>query len=144
MPDRPTFKRTPRPPVIKRVPGLIEPGVIRPPILPLPSAHSSLFDAGKPGEAVVRPDDLLALRIEYVHLQVQAGPPAQLVNPGASEAFIVLHFPPQSVAEQVFYETAQAVAGVSEAQRPEGVPAKPDLATGTGLQAPPIRARGSG
>lgn len=144
MPDSPPIKRSPRPPVVKRVPGLIEPGVIRPPILPLHATHSSLFDAGKPGEAVVRPDDLLALRIEYVHLQVQAGPPAQLVNPGASEGFIVLHFPPQSVAEQVFFETGQAVAGVGEAQLPDKAPTKPDLATGAGLQSPPIRARAAG
>lgn len=144
MPDRPTIKRSPRPPVIRRVPGLIEPGVIRPPVVPLPSAESSLFDAGKPGQAVVRPDDLLALRIEYIHLQVQAGPPAQLVNPGGADAFIVLHFPPQSIAEQVFFEATQAVAGVSEAEVPDHVTPKPELPTGTGLKTPPIRARAAG
>lgn len=144
MPDRPTVKRSPRPPAIKRVPGLIEPGVVRPPILPQPSADSSLFDAGKPGEAVVRPDDLLALRIEYVNLQVKRGPPPQLVNPGSADAFIVLHFPPQSIAEQVFFETAQAVAGVNNADLPEGVTNKTAGNVDTGLKSPPIRARVAG
>lgn len=68
---------------------------------------SSLFDSGKPGSPVVRPDDMAALRIELVNLTVVAGPAPVVRRSGAGPAFLILHFPPQAVGEQVFSQVAQ-------------------------------------
>jgi len=97
-----------------------------------PHALTSLFDPSRPGKAVVRPNDLLALRIELVNMQVQAGPPALLKRGPASAgaSYIVLHFPPQALAEQVFFQSA-----------PTGT--KPAGSNETPLP-PPIRARIAG
>lgn len=58
---------------------------------------------------LLRPDDLLALRVELVNLKVNAsaadGP--WLVRENAHDsAYLIYYFPPQSIAEQAFFETA--------------------------------------
>ncbi len=56
--------------------------------------------------SVLRPDDLLALDFECVNLKVKAGVPPKLVREKASApAYIIVHFPPQHIAEQAFFET---------------------------------------
>jgi hypothetical protein len=56
---------------------------------------------------VVRPDDLLHLTFQFINLvlDTSAAPPARLVrhHPGKA-AYIVVHFPPQHVGEQAFFE----------------------------------------
>ncbi|HOW84849.1 MAG TPA: hypothetical protein P5119_05795 [Candidatus Aminicenantes bacterium] len=55
---------------------------------------------------VLRPDDLLALDFECVNLTVKPGAPPRLVRRNASApAYIIVHFPPQHIAEQAFFET---------------------------------------
>jgi hypothetical protein len=55
---------------------------------------------------VFRPDDLLALEIECFNLTVKPGVPPRLVRQNAgAPAYLVVHFPPQHVAEQAFFET---------------------------------------
>ena len=70
-----------------------------------PSHTTSLFDTARRGQPVVRPDDMAALRIELVNLDIIPGAPP-LVR-AAAKAFIVLHFAPQSFGEQAFFQTAQ-------------------------------------
>jgi len=58
--------------------------------------------------SVLRPDDLLNLEFEFVNLKLVPGNPPKLVrqNP-ASPAYLIVHFPPQSIAEEAFWEAAK-------------------------------------
>jgi hypothetical protein len=65
---------------------------------------SALFQ--NPKFSLLRPDDLLALEFECINLKIQPGSPSTLVRIKASEpAYIIVHFPPQHIAEQAFFET---------------------------------------
>ncbi|MFQ6097720.1 MAG: hypothetical protein ACE5O2_08325, partial [Armatimonadota bacterium] len=77
---------------------------------------------------VVRPEDFLALRFQFLNLtlKTEEGQPARLVRTKADEpAHIVAHFPPQNIAEQAFLETS---------------PEFPAGSKGEGLTAPPVKA----
>jgi hypothetical protein len=109
----------------------------------------NLFDTARAGRAVVRPDDLLALRFELINLEVVAGSPPRVRRKGTAPAFLVLHFPPQSIAEEVFFQTqAQGVdPNASGLKPPPKGSARPDETVGTGadpLDPPPVRARAAG
>ncbi len=54
---------------------------------------------------MVRPEDLLALRIELHNLSVVAGSPPRLKKTASGAAALVVHLPPQSIGEQTFFET---------------------------------------
>jgi hypothetical protein len=108
-----------------------------------PASRTSLFDASRPGRPVVRPDDLLALRIELVNLKVTPGTPPLLERNAGGAAYIVLHLPPQSIAEKVFFETA--APGMSDPDLPPGAQVKGSEPTTTDApDPPPIRARVAG
>ena len=102
---------------------------------------TSLFDGAKAGRPVVRPDDLLALRIEVVNLNVVAGTPPTLARAGTGPARLILHFPPQSIAEEVFYEVPSTGIADNEGNS-QRQPVPPPLDTGIGT--PPVRARIAG
>lgn len=54
----------------------------------------------------LRPDDLLAVDFECINLAIKPGLPPKLVRQSAtSPAYLVIHFPPQNIAEQAFFET---------------------------------------
>jgi hypothetical protein len=54
---------------------------------------------------VLRADDLLVLRFDFYNLRLRAGGAArEVVADGAGDSFLVVHFPPQHVAEQAFRE----------------------------------------
>jgi hypothetical protein len=91
------------PPVI-RVPvenpdvGQIQLPINLPPIVLLPNLKVS----------VVRPQDLLVLTFEFMNLNLQAGgngAPRLVRTAANSPAYIIVHFPPQHIAEQAFFET---------------------------------------
>ena len=115
-----------------------------PPVYYVNRPLTSLFDPARPGKPVVRPSDLLALRLELVNMTVQAGTPPLLKRGPASggASYIVLHFPPQALAEQVFFQAA--VPGTKPPRVPEGAP--PPSAPGANETPlpPPIRARIAG
>ena len=115
-----------------------------PPQFFAPKALTSLFDPARPGKAVVRPNDLLALRIELVNMKVQAGTPPTLSRGPASggASYIVLHFPPQALAEQVFFQAA--VPGTKVPNVPANAPPPGDPGASETPQPPPIRARIAG
>ncbi|MDB5821067.1 MAG: hypothetical protein JWQ11_4707, partial [Rhizobacter sp.] len=128
------------------IPGPILDGpiVIGPQIPPLfrPKLNVNLFDGMRPGRPVVRPDDLLALRIETVGLTVTPQPqgtPRLSRSSPTGDAFLVLHFPPQAIAEQVFYEVADEVPQEKDAHLPPAqVVAKGNSENDI---APPVNAR---
>jgi hypothetical protein len=57
--------------------------------------------------AIIRPDDLLAIRMEYHGFELRLGDanPPRLVRT-ATDAVVIAHFPPQQIAEQAFFEVA--------------------------------------
>ena len=124
---------------------VIDGGVVRiPPILPLfpPDHNRNFFDGSRPGHPVLRADDLLALRIELRNLTITPGQPPRLQKTASGAATLILHFPPQSIAEETFFETAAAGTKNPDPPRP-GTPAKPEP-SGGGAEpptGPPVRAR---
>jgi hypothetical protein len=117
--------------------------VVGPPIFTLPSHVGNFFAAGRPGRAVVRPDDLVALRLELRGLSVSAGTPPRLRKTASGKAQLIVHFPPQAITEQTFFETRPA--GTTNPPRPDGKPDKPDPGGGSEtLTGPPVKARISG
>ncbi|HKX41758.1 MAG TPA: hypothetical protein VJO99_11405 [Burkholderiaceae bacterium] len=143
MPTAPKKKRatsTAAPPasVISDGPSAIGSGP--PPVIVVPTALTSLFDHAKPGTPVVRPSDLLALRLELVNMSVKPGTPPLLTRGIKGQpAFIVLHFPPQAIAEQVYFQAA--VPGTKAPRVPNGAPAPSAPNLSEKPDAPPIRAR---
>ncbi|MBO9328973.1 hypothetical protein GHR37_07495 [Achromobacter xylosoxidans] len=71
-----------------------------------PNPNRNFFDGTRPGQPVLRPADLLALRIELHNLTVSPGQPPRLRKTGSGAATLIVHFPPQSIAEQTFLENA--------------------------------------
>lgn len=54
---------------------------------------------------VIRADDLLVLRLDFYNIRLKPNPSGkQLVPDGAGDSFVVVHFPPQHIAEQAFAE----------------------------------------
>ncbi|MHB1191493.1 MAG: hypothetical protein ACYC6F_00480 [Longimicrobiales bacterium] len=116
---------------------------------PIDFIHN-LFEGG-PGDAAVRPDDLVALRIELRGLHVTPGDEPRLVKPGTGSAYLILHFPPQAITEETFFE--REPEGIVNPQGAGGVGANPNPNTkdkpepGGGLEdltGPPVRARIAG
>lgn len=115
-----------------------------PPLIDLNKPQINLFDPRRPGRAAVRPDDLLAVRFELVNLQVVGGAQPEVRKTASGDSFIVMHLPPQSITEAVFFEAA--APGLSA----DVPPAKPDIERPTtpgsseAVQPAPIRARAAG
>ncbi len=87
--------------------------------------------------SVLRPDDLLALEFECVNLELKAGAPPKLVRRNAAApAYLIVHFPPQHIAEQAFFETTPSY------KPPAGAP--PEPTTSETPSPPPVLARISG
>ena len=122
--------------------GGAEPGRIDPELLQ--RRVGNLFSAGRAGRPAVRPDDLLALRIELSNLVVTPGDPPRLERASPSgAAALVVHLPPQSIAEETFFQTAPP--GTSNPPPPK--PGTPQASEPSGNEdpvAPPVRARIAG
>ena len=57
--------------------------------------------------SAMRPDDLLSLDFECINLVMKPGVPPKLVRgKSGSPAYLIVHFPPQHIAEQAFFEAA--------------------------------------
>ncbi|MCR4396674.1 MAG: hypothetical protein NUW07_08090, partial [Candidatus Saccharicenans sp.] len=55
----------------------------------------------------LRPDDLFYLDFEFINLKLVNLPRPHLVRENASQpAYLIVHFPPQSIAEEAFYEAS--------------------------------------
>ena len=69
-----------------------------------PNPNRNFFDGTRPGQAVLRPADMLALRLELRNLAVTPGQPPRLKKAGDGAATLIVHFPPQSITEETFFE----------------------------------------
>lgn len=123
------------------------------PLTPRPvNFINSLFTGGRPGDVVVRAEDLLALRIELKNLTVVTGTKPRLVKkPGTGAAYLILHFPPQAITEETFFETRPAgttnpQSNTTTANPNPNTKEKPDPPGGGSepLTPPPVRARIAG
>lgn len=136
---QPLATRPLRPDIVAR-PG----DVIVGPVIPRPVDFvGNLFEPGRPGTPVVRPEDLLALRVERQNLNIVPGSPPRLVKAGTGAARLILHFPPQAITEETFFETRPAGTSNPPKQNPNEQP-KPEPAGSEPLRVPPVRARVSG
>ena len=90
---------------------------------------------------IVRPDDLLVLSVQAVNLRLDTSQPSRprLVRdtPGGA-AYLVYVFPPQSIAEQAFFETALvAQPGYNPPPSTPPLPGPPGLPSGPDTLLPP-------
>ena len=76
----------------------------------------NFFDTTRVGKAVVRPGDLLALRIELQNLAVEAGTPPKVRKTATGAAYVIVHFPPQTITEKTFFEAKPT--GTQNPERP--------------------------
>jgi len=57
--------------------------------------------------SALRPDDLLYLDFEFINLKLVNLPKPHLVRENRNQpAYLIVHFPPQSIAEEAFYEAS--------------------------------------
>jgi hypothetical protein len=122
---------------------------LRPGVRVPPDTVGNLFEPSRPGRAVVRPEDLLAIRLELVNLEVAPGSPPRLRRSGNAPAALIVHHPPQSIAEEVFYETPAGGVNESAPDTPPQLPGAryataPTPPADTDVDPPPIRARAAG
>jgi hypothetical protein len=118
-----------------------------------PASHVEVAQANlgsivipRPVRAVVRADDLLSLGIELVNLQIVAnaspGQPPRLQKADQGDAFLILHFPPQAIADQTFFQSSPPGItfhdGAADQTQPMTAPG------GETPASPPIRARVAG
>ncbi len=59
-----------------------------------------------PAVDVVRADDLVTLRFEFHNMTIQGAGPARHVTAGGGTGTMVVHFPPQHITEQAFFQVA--------------------------------------
>ena len=96
------------------------------PLFPFPWFQDhirNLFEGSRPGRPVIRSEDLVALRIETRNLDIVPGPQPRLKKSRGGAAYLILHFPPQSFAEETFFEQT-ADPSQSEELRPPPVRAR--------------------
>ncbi len=109
--------------------------------VPLLQDHvRNIFEPGRLGRPAVRADDLVALRIETRNLDVVAGQPPRLRKTARGTAYLILHFPPQSFAEETFFQQKPPVL---KNELKSGDKPKPEPVGGGSevLRPPPVRAR---
>ncbi|WP_447920790.1 hypothetical protein [Achromobacter aegrifaciens] len=108
-----------------------------------PNPNRNFFDGTRPGHAVLRPADMLALRLELRNLAVTPGQPPRLKKAGDGPAALIVHFPPQSISEETFFERPPPATVNQPPPRP--TPAKPEPVGGVeNPTGPPVRARIAG
>jgi hypothetical protein len=74
---------------------------------------------------ILRPLDLLALRVEAVNLKLnvsQPDNPKLVVDKAKDPAYLVIQFPPQSITEKAYFEVAPNVDGTPGADDPLDAP----------------------
>ena len=61
-----------------------------------------------PRTTILRPDDLLLLDLDFINLNLETGDGkgARLVPVTGKKSYVIVHFPPQNIAEEAFFETS--------------------------------------
>jgi hypothetical protein len=86
----------------------------------------------QPSLTALRPDDLLSLRLTWLNLELKDG--ALIREPDAKDAYIVVEFEPQHIAEQAYFEVANKDGYPVET--PPGKPPNKDAATSASEKLP--------
>jgi hypothetical protein len=94
---------------------------------------------------VIRPDDFLYFEVELVNLRVEPGSPPRVVRADETKpSHVVVHFPPQNIAEEAFFETATGFP-VNKPGDPESPPDSDAGKTGPDTPAAlPVKSRLAG
>ena len=104
----------------------------------------NIFDKTRPGKAVVRQEDLAVLRVEIRNMKIEQGNSVNskplLKRSGAGEAYLILHFPPQSFGEETYFQTRPSNDGYKDKELDPDNP-KPPGGSSSEVCDPPIRAR---
>lgn len=92
-----------------------------------PDFIGNIFTKGRDGHPVIRPDDLLTLRIELRNLTIKPGSPPTIIKAKKvrGAAYLILHFPPQAITEESFYEVAPEGMEPDSPDEPIGDPTLP-------------------
>lgn len=95
---------------------------------------------------VIRPSDLLVLRFEFINLQFRSGGDSpRLVRAAANQtAYIIVHFQPQNIAEQAFFETANSDEGYTQPVGPGKPGYEKNFNASDTPAPPPVKARMAG
>jgi hypothetical protein len=70
---------------------------------------------------LLRPDDLLNLRIETVNLKLDTDDPAHpvvIADDAEQPSYLIVNFPPQAIVEEAFYQSSAVKAPPADASKP--------------------------
>jgi hypothetical protein len=82
-----------------------------------------------PRTTILRPDDLLLLDFDFVNIALETTENgARLVPVLGNKAYIIVHFPPQNIAEEAFFETNNNFKNL-DAYKSPSAPNDPDGST---------------
>lgn len=76
---------------------------------------------------LLRPDDLLAVRVDAVNLKLDSSDPSKpklVVESSSHPAYLVVHFPPQSITEKAYFETVNSGPGSDPLDAAGNVPGR--------------------
>ncbi|SMC14066.1 hypothetical protein [Roseovarius aestuarii] len=108
----------------------------------------NIFEKSRAGTPVLRVDDLVAMRIELRNCSVVPGSPPLIKKTGTGKGLLILHFPPQTITEETFYEPPppdisdpKDVDPDHPSHHSKPKPEPSDASADELLREPPIRAR---
>jgi hypothetical protein len=103
----PVLRPLPRLPVPARPGAVVKPGPVKRPPVKLALQNFTV--------TVLRPDDMLALRFEFVNMQLNpGGEGGQIAIIDRNRpAYMLVHFPPQNIAEEAVFESSPEFDGGS-------------------------------
>ncbi|WP_299848343.1 hypothetical protein [uncultured Roseovarius sp.] len=121
-----------------------------------PDVIKNIFEKNRAGTPVLRVEDLVAMRVELRNCTIDPGKPPVIRKTGSKKGLLILHFPPQSITEETFYQPPPA--DIADPADTTKVPPKPgdpphpstnskpkpepaDPTKDETLREPPIRAR---
>ena len=70
---------------------------------------------------LLRPDDLLNLRIETVNLKLDTDDPAHpavIADDAEQPSYLIVNFPPQTIVEEAFYQSSAVKPPPADASKP--------------------------
>jgi len=113
-----------------------------------PDVVRNIFEKSRPGTPVLRAEDLLALRVELRNCEIVPGAPPMIRKTGAGAGRLILHFPPQAITEETFFQPPppnfkkpDEVGGANPNPEDQPKPEPSDPTKDETLREPPIRAR---
>jgi len=113
-----------------------------------PDVVRNIFEKNRPGVPILRPEDLLALRVELRNCEIVPGSPPVIRKTGAGAGRLILHFPPQAITEETFFQPPpplfkkpSEVGGANPNPEDQPKPEPSDPTKDETLREPPIRAR---